>query len=148
MKKIFFLCFGLLIACNQNYVVEEIDKDFENNRWLSTDEKQFVFQIESENAYQISLHIAHVYDFQIPEIPVEVSLNKNDNVVFQKEVLVKFKDENGKDSGECLGDLCDLYFPISEKVQLTQGKYHFSVKSKFKGAYLPNILGVGVRVEK
>lgn len=148
MKKVLFLCFGLVMACNQNYVVEEINRDFENNRWLPTDEKQFTFQIDVENAYQINLHVAHVYDFQVPEVPVEVSLVKGDKVVFQKEVVVKFKDENGKDLGECVGDMCDLYFPLGDKIKLGQGEYHFSVKSKFNGPYLPNILGIGVRVEK
>lgn len=148
MKKLFFFCFGLLLACNQNYVVDEINKDFDNNRWLPTDEKQFTFKIETENTYQLNLHLAHVYDFQIPEVPIEVSLSNKDKVVFQQVVKVKFKDNSGKDLGECVGDICDLYFPVGDKIKLNEGEYHFKVKSKFNGSYLPNILGIGVRVEK
>ena len=48
MKKISFFCLLLLIACNQNVVVNELNDDLVNNRWLHTDKKVFEFEIEQD----------------------------------------------------------------------------------------------------
>jgi hypothetical protein len=58
------------------------------------------------------------------------------------------KDATGKDIGDCTGDICDVYAPIQTNIKLQKGTYTIEVKSAFEGPYLPNILGVGVIVEK
>ncbi len=149
MKKISFFCLLLLIACNQNVVVNELNDDLVNNRWLHTDKKVFEFEIEQDANYQLELHLSHVYDFQFEQIPVGVYLLEGEQILLGEELAVNFKDSNGKDLGECLGDICDLYVPVSSQINLSKGiKYRVEIQNDFKGDYLPNILGVGIRVKK
>jgi hypothetical protein len=58
------------------------------------------------------------------------------------------KDTMGHDIGDCTGDICDVYAPIQSRIKLQKGTYTIEVKNGFEGPYLPNILGLGVIVEK
>ena len=51
-------------------------------------------------------------------------------------------------STDCSGDICDVFQTIKTFQNLEKGKYKVAVKSKFAGPYLPNVLGVGIVVEK
>lgn len=137
-----------IISCNQKYAVDEFEKDFLENRWIKNDIKRMSFSIEEANDYAIDLHLGHIYDFQFEEIPVLVTIFNGEQLVFQEEILIKMKDENGKDKGDCLGDICDLYIPISQKISLNKGNYTIQFENKFDHEYLPNILGIGLRVKK
>ncbi|AWM12617.1 hypothetical protein DI487_01185 [Flavobacterium sediminis] len=148
MRKISVLVLLLLIACNQNIVVDELDKSLTNNRWQQADDKVFEFAIEQEGEYQLELHLAHIYDFQFEQVPVEVYLLKEEQILLGEELVVSFKDDDGKELGECVGDICDLYIPVSSKIKLSEGEYRVVVQNGFKGTYLPNMLGVGIRLKK
>lgn len=148
MRKISVLVLLLLIACNQNVVVDELNRDLTNNRWQQADDKVFEFAIEQEGEYQLELHLAHIYDFQFEQVPVGVYLSEEKQILLGEELVVSFKDDDGKDLGDCVGDICDLYVAVSSKIKLSEGKYKVVVQNRFKGAYLPNMLGVGIRVKK
>jgi gliding motility-associated lipoprotein GldH len=149
LKLIFLFLFTILQSCNKNQVFNEFHNDFEDNRWASNDVKVFEFEnVASDGLHVIKLQLSHIYDFDFAEIPIEVELIAPSET---KEVLLidlKLKDASGNDVGDCTGDICDVYCPIKSNVKLQKGIYTIKVKSNFPGAYLPNILGVGVVVEK
>lgn len=138
-----------LTSCNKNKLYDEFNRDFSDNRWEASDVKSFEFENkQSEGVCKLKLHLGHVRGFQFKEVPLEVEITAPDG---KSEVLpftMKFTDESGKDIGDCTGDICDVFQTIKTFEKLEKGTYKVAVKSKFAGPYLPNVLGVGIVVEK
>lgn len=148
-KSLLFFIAILFVSCNSNSVYNEFNSDFESNRWNSNDEVTFEFNnVNDIKVNAVKLHIGHIYDFQFANVPVEVTIISPDGSSEVIDLDVKFKDENGRDLGECSGDICDLYTTIIENITLTKGNYKFVIKNKFSSSFLPNILGVGILIEK
>lgn len=149
LKLMFLLLFMGLQSCNTNEVYNNFQNDFKDNRWSSNDGKVFRFTTtDSDGLYTIKIQLAHIYDFEFSSIPLEIAITSPKGI---KEVLTMdlvVKDTSGNDIGECTGDICDVYVPIQSNIKLQKGTYTIEVKNGFEGPYLPNILGVGVIVEK
>lgn len=146
--SILFIAFSL-ISCNSNAIYSDFNTDFESNRWNSNEVTTFEFDITEEiQVGSIKLHIGHIYDFQFANVPMEINIIAPDGSSETVNINVKFKDEKGKDLADCSGDVCDLYTSIVDNKKLIKGKYKFEVKNKFESPFLPNILGVGISIEK
>lgn len=148
-KFLLLLLFVFLQSCNKNQVFSDIKDDFSNNRWTSNEVKVFEFNnVDAVGLHEIKLQLSHIYDYDFAEIPIDVELISPSGT---KEVIsfnLKLKNASGIDIGDCTGDLCDVYYTIKSNVKLEKGTYIFKVKNNFSGAYLPNILAVGMIVEK
>jgi gliding motility-associated lipoprotein GldH len=139
----------VLISCNKNEVYEEFNRDFTDNRWDANDVKSYEFENkQSEGVCDLKLHFGHISGFQFKEVPLEVEILTPDGKVEVFPVVLKLKDDSGKDIGDCTGDVCDVFQSIKTFEKLKVGKYKIRVKSKFSGEYLPNVLGVGIVFEK
>ncbi|MBD3724416.1 MAG: hypothetical protein IE891_06455 [Flavobacteriaceae bacterium] len=147
MKKFIIVLFLGLLSCNSNNTVDIFQKDFKENRWSKNDLKRLTFSIEETSNYDIDLHLGHIYDYQFDSVPLQVTLFKDEQILFQETIDVKVK-ENGKDLGECVGDICDLYAVLKQDYNLDKGLYSLQIENKFDREYLPNILGIGVRIKK
>ncbi|WP_430401007.1 hypothetical protein [Flavobacterium sp.] len=149
LKTLLFLITVLFISCNSNSIYNEFNSDFDSNRWNSNEEVLFDFENTNDTEpILIKLHIGHIYDFQFANVPVEVTIISPNGSSETINLDVRFKDETGKDLADCTGDICDLYVPIKDKTTLIKGNYKFVVKNKFSSSFLPNILGVGILIEK
>ena len=138
-----------LTSCNMNALYDEFNRDFSDNRWEASDVKSFEFENkQSEDVCELKLHLGHIRGFQFNEVPLEVEITTPDGNSEKLSVTMKFTDESGKDIGDCSGDICDLFQTVKTFEKLEKGKYKVAVKSKFSGPYLPNVLGVGIVVEK
>jgi gliding motility-associated lipoprotein GldH len=143
-----FIVLGLQ-SCTTNEVYHDFQNDFKDNRWSSNDSRVFEFANDDlAGLYTIKIQLAHIYDFEFSKIPLEITIisPSGTNEIFSMDLVVK--DATGKDIGDCTGDICDVYAPIQTNIKLQKGTYTIEVKSAFEGPYLPNILGVGVIVEK
>ena len=148
-KLILFALVFVLTSCNKNEVYDEFNRDFTDNRWESKDVKSFEFEnMQSEGVCELKLHFGHISGFQFKEVPLEVEITTPDGKAEILPIVLKLIDESGKDIGDCTGDICDVFQTIKTFETLENGKYKVAVKSKFTGPYLPNILGVGIVVEK
>ncbi|KIX22343.1 hypothetical protein SY27_00325 [Flavobacterium sp. 316] len=148
-KHLFFLVFLFLLSCDKDIVYSKFYSDFKENRWLTKEVKSFDFLIKNnESKVDLILHLGHVYDFQFQSVPFNVIIFYPDGKKESIPINLKIKDENGKDLADCSGDICDLYFTIKEKMALQKGKYKVEIKNNFSGDYLPNVLGVGIKVKK
>jgi len=137
------------VSCNSNSVYNEFNSDFDSNRWNSNEDVSFEFNTENNiKVSSIKLHIGHIYDFQFSNVPMEVTIISPNGSSETINLDVRFKDETGKDLADCTGDICDLYVPIKDKITLIKGNYKFVVKNNFSSSFLPNILGVGILIEK
>ena len=62
-------------------------------------------------------------------------------------INLQIKNAKGKDIGDFSGNICDVY-QIITYIKLEKGNYIIQMKNTFSSAYLPNVLGVGVIIEK
>ncbi|VXB69038.1 conserved hypothetical protein [Flavobacterium sp. 9AF] len=138
----------VFLSCDQNKIYSEYTSDFENNRWDSNDTKNFSFTIEKDEVGDILLHLSHIYDYNFQMIPLQISIAFPDGHTEDIPINLEIKDANGKELGECSGDICDLYYTFKSKIHLKKGKYNISIENKKNIAYLPNILGVGIKVKR
>lgn len=149
LKSLLLFSIVLFVSCYPKYVFNDFNSDFESNRWNSNKEVTFEFDNAKDiDTCSVNLHVGHIYDFQFANVPIEVTIIFPDGSSETIDLNVKFKDESGKDLGECSGDICDLYTTVKENITLTKGKYKFVVKNKFSSPFLPNVLGVGILIEK
>jgi len=139
----------VFLSCDKNKIYDNFDFNFENNRWEENDIRIFEFENnQSEEACDLKLHFGHISGFQFKEVPLEVVITAPDGESEVFSINVKLIDESGKDIGDCTGDICDVFQTIKTFETLENGKYKVAVKSKFTGPYLPNVLGVGIVIEK
>ena len=149
MKKYILVLFVLsFVSCNKNTIHDSFESDFILNRWITNEEQTFEFKILEEDVYDIDLHFGHVYDFQFATIPLELTFLNEDKIINHKGIDLIIKNDKGEDLASCLGDICDLYQNIEKGVSMQKGTYTIKVKNKFPASYLPNILGLGIRVTK
>ena len=137
----------VLSSCEKNTVYEKFEKNFKENRWQKTDARTYEFEIvQGATQYNMELHFAHIYGYQFPSIPLKVTIEYPDKTVTTKNVNLEITYEDGKDKGDCAGDICDLHAAIFEGESLPVGKYKVTLSHNFEGEYLPNILGLGIEV--
>lgn len=151
MKKILplFGLFFLLISCNKNEISNKFDDGFKENRWQKDDVKNYEFTVDDDSKlYNVTFMFSHVYDYQFGSVPLHFTIVDPKGNEQKKEIDLQLKDESGKDLGECSVDICDLKYNLEENVKLQKGNYKVIVSHSFDGPYLPNILGVGLKVEK
>ncbi len=144
-----FLSIFLFISCDKSSVYSEFYKNKEDNRWLKSDEKTFEFTIDdAEELYDVIFDFSHVYDYQFASVPIDFVIENPKGEKEKFTINLKLKDTNGKEIGDCSGDICNLKFKIKQKSKLNKGKYKVSITNSFKGEYLPNVIGVGLEIKK
>ncbi|MES2746883.1 MAG: hypothetical protein V4648_00800 [Bacteroidota bacterium] len=151
MKNIVLLLglFFLIVSCNKLEVYNQFDDGFDENRWQQKDAKTYEFSIDDESKlYNITFRFSHVYDYQFNSIPMHFTIINPSGEEVKKEIDLQIKDASGKELAECSGDFCDLNYKVEEKVKLQKGTYKVIVSHSFEGPYLPNVLGVGLKVEE
>ena len=137
------------LSCNKSKIHDDFDSSFDNNRWDASDVRVFEFDnTQSEGVCDLKLHFGHISGFQFKEVPLEVEITTPDGKTEILPVAMKLIDESGKDIGDCTGDICDVFQTIKTFQNLEKGKYKVTIKSKFTGPYLSNVLGIGIVVEK
>jgi gliding motility-associated lipoprotein GldH len=151
MKKNILLLFtlsSLVISCNKSEVYSKFDDGFTENRWQEKDAKTYDFTIDDETKlYNITFRFSHVFDYQFNSIPVNFTIVNPSGEEVKKQIALQIKDASGKEVAECSGDFCDLNYKLEENVKLLKGNYKVIVSHAFQGPYLPNVLGVGLKVE-
>lgn len=139
----------LLVSCNSNTIYQKLDKNFNSNQWKSAEIKTHDFVLEENiTKGRILLKFAHVYDYQFDSVPIIVEIKYPNSKIETQTINLQLKDKNGKEIGDCSGDICDLNFPILENSILQKGKYTIKLSNNFKNGYLPNVLALGIEVEK
>lgn len=148
MKKYLFLLAALCLSCNnKSEIFDRFDRDFDENRWNPTDAKTYEFRVADDTKpYDIVCCFSHVYGYQFSSVPLLFTITDPGGKVTQKPIDLQLKDAAGKELGDCSGDYCDLDYTLQRGQKLQKGTYKISVSHTFEGPYLPNVLGVGLRV--
>lgn len=148
IKLLSILLFTLaLTSCNEKKIYDELDKDFADNRWQKAQLKTFEFNIEEEaRNYDIHIRFAYLSDFVINPVPITVTILHPDNSEEIKKINIVVKDKEGKETGDCGGDYCDIRESIFKNKALEKGSYKITIQQNFDGPYLPNVNGIGIEV--
>lgn len=142
------MLFFLILSCKKSSVYETTDTNFNNNRWFKSSIKKLTIEVYKESSYTLFFDFRHVHDFQFTEIPIQFRIENPDGTVRVEKINLSIKDENGKDKGECMSDVCDLRQVIFSDKMLTKGNYTISISNQIEGDYLPNVIGIGLRLEE
>jgi gliding motility-associated lipoprotein GldH len=150
MKKILLLLsLFMLLSCAKTVVIKQNNQDFPDNQWAATDIKKFEFKLKRDiEVGDIKLLFSHVFEPQYSTVPMAITIEKPSGEKENVFLNVPLKDDEGNDLSECSGDICDLHAMIKEGVKLEKGNYKISIENKFAYAYLANVLGVGISVER
>lgn len=146
-KFLLFIIIPLLFSCSDNHF-RQFEILPEDQRWLASDAKTFEFEIENDaQLYNLVFQFSHVYGYQFASIPLNIIILSPDGKTENLDIDLKIADDTGKQLADCSGDVCDLFYKIKEKTKLQKGNYKITVSHKFKGPYLPNVIGIGLAVE-
>lgn len=150
LKNIFSSFFIIiLISCSEKTEYSKFIRLPENHRWLKTDTKLFEFTIvDDSKLYDIAFEFSHIADYQFASIPIKIDIKNPSNKEEFHNIDFNIVDKNGKPLADCGGDICDLSMKIIEKTKLVKGKYQIKIGHSFKGEYLPNVIGIGVKVSQ
>ena len=148
MKLKYLAIFALvtLFSCDKNTVFKKFDSNFEENRWQRTDVKTYDMQIEQAGSYNLEIDFSYVAGVQFAEIPIYFELIDPNGAVETKDVILQTKKTDGSDVGDCAGDYCDMVYVVLKAKTLKPGKYTVRLTNAFNSGYLPNVIGVGIRV--
>lgn len=136
----------LLVSCNGNSVYKTLDTDFDDNRWPRTDVKTYDFQIEKDGSYNLAIVFSHVAGIQFAEIPLNLELSDGHGVILAQPVMLRAKDAQGNDIGDCAGDFCDMEQVVFTAKPLAAGSYKIRLANAFEHEYLPNVIGIGINL--
>jgi gliding motility-associated lipoprotein GldH len=144
MKKtaILLLVLFVILSCDKKQVYRNFENEITAQRWSESDVKIHEFEIlDDDKSYNVFIEISHVIGTEMNEFPVEVKLQKSENIPYLKTVIINLNDK------DCLGDICDSKILVFENVSYKKGKYKVSFSPKSNYGFVPNIIGVGLTVE-
>lgn len=148
MRHLFYLAIVLLTACQGDTVYKEYSRNFTDNRWMADDIRSYKFAIAKNGRYDVIVDFSHVYDTPLNRVPLSLKITGEGKTLADRQIDLLLKDENGKMLGDCMGDYCDLRVVADSGRTFGKGSYEVKLRHRFDFDYLPNVLGVGIRVEK
>lgn len=133
IQNLLILCLLFLAgSCSQNTVFSRFDTLDESHQWAQAHTKSYDFTIDDEAAtYDIIFKFSHVYGYPMTSVPLHLSLKKPDGSTEDFPIDLRLKDAEGKELGDCIGDICDLNSVIKEKIKLAKGSYTITVSHRF-----------------
>ncbi len=153
MKKILFLL-GILAtcwACDKTRVYEQYH-DIPNHQWYIDSVQTFSFTIEDTSVpYNIYYNVRNSVAYPYYNLFVTYYLldPKKKQLQSNLQELLLMDSQTGKPLGDGLGDLFDhQVISISSYRFPVKGTYTFQIKQYMRKDPLPEIMSVGIRVEK
>lgn len=156
MMKSTFIVFLIVVvlgfwACDSNRVYEE-NIEMENKTWVADTTLNFQFQIdEREQAYNLYYNLRNSLSYPFQNIYVNYTLEDTLGNQLASELINKdlFHPKTGKPYGSGLGDVFDHQFVILNNYQFENpGVYRLKLQQFMRRDSLPEVIAVGVRVEK
>ncbi len=145
VKFIFVPLFLLLLSCDGKSVFREFER-FESNRWFKNKVQTYDVTIDETGLYDVMIDFSHVHGVKLPEIPVQLAIESAEKKTIMATAVLELKDLNGNDLSDCTGDICDLKQTVIKSESFSAGKYTIRLSQTFAHEYLPNVIGVGIRL--
>jgi gliding motility-associated lipoprotein GldH len=151
-KIITLVSLALIIAtasCNKNRIFSE-QKDLANHRWEKNNAVVFTPEIsDTSKSYNFYFCLRHVFGFQPAGFKINIEMSVPSGQVKTKTFLIPFFDSKKHLLSDCSGDYCDLETLIEEGFKFTEtGKYQFKILYDMDAKSIPNIMQVGLNIDK
>ena len=152
MRSIILLIFVVicLTACERNQVFEK-NTGIKGHEWSHTDKIPFTVEIQDTAAtYDLYVNVRHStsYNFTNLYLNIHTFYPSGKKGTLTKRVELGSNDEL-KWLGECLNDICYRQAEIIKGMKFPErGEYKFLVEQIMRTDPLPDIMSVGLRVEK
>ena len=136
-------------SCNKNRIFSE-QKDITNNRWEKNNAIVFTPEIsDTSKSYNIIFGLRHVFGFQPAGFAIKVEMSVPSGQVMTKTLPIPFFDSKKNRLSDCSGDYCDLETLIEEGFKFKEtGKYQFKILYDMEAKVIPNIMQVGLIIDK
>lgn len=140
-----------LSGCDKQRVFE-MNRELDNAFWLADSAKSFTFSIgDTTQTYNILCNLRNSAGYPFQNIYIDYVLSDTTGSQLAGELVNRdlFDPKTGKPLGSGLGDVSDHQFSLLEKYTFPQkGDYTLSLKQYMRRDTLPDIVAIGVRVEK
>ncbi len=141
----------IVIGCDNNRVFED-KKDFPEKYWVFNNPADFEFEIDdTEQAYNLLFNIRNTPKYQYQNIYLQYYLEDSTGRLLSSELknILLFNTKTGVPLGKGLGDIFDLERTFLENYSFEKaGKYKLRIDQFMRQDSLPEILSVGLRVER
>jgi gliding motility-associated lipoprotein GldH len=151
MKKYVWLLLLLLTACDKNRVFEDY-KNIPDHRWAIADTVKFEFEIgDSTQNYTLYYNVRNAVSYPNYNLFVKHTLTDTQGKVISARLqeLMLMDATTGQPLGKGLGDIFDHQIISLPRQRFPHtGKYTFTIQQYMRQDPLPDIMSMGLRVEK
>lgn len=152
---VFIYALGLLFpfyACDSSRVFEEY-KNFNNRKWTAKEVASFSFDIQDiQQPYIIYYNVRNTITYPYYNIYNTYELADQTGKIIESKMIENnlMHPQTGEPLGiAASGDLFDNRFPLLENYKFAKaGTYQLRIRQYMRMAELPEIVAVGIRVEK
>lgn len=144
-----FLCALFLTACDSNLVFEKNVK-LPENRW----ELKNVINLEADiqdtiTPHNLYINLRNAGGYQFSNIFMFFTTKSPSGKIERDTVEVTLADPTGKWLGDGMGDIWDNRVMFRDNFRFPEkGIYHFSIEQAMRIDPLPQVMDVGIRIEK
>ncbi|MCA6078129.1 gliding motility lipoprotein GldH [Fulvivirga sedimenti] len=140
-----------LVSCD-NSRVYEVNNELSGRQWLADSTQSFTFSIpDTSQKYNVYYNLRNSVSYPFRNIYVKYSLTDSTGEMLEGKLdnANLFDAKSGKPLGDGLGDVFDHQFPLLKNYGFpAPGQYRLEVSQYMRRDTLPEIVAVGVRVEK
>ncbi len=142
-------CILFLMACDPGRVYEK-NEPVAVNGWNYADSREFTVLIpDTLAAYNVFINIRHTTDYDYNNLWIKMQTLLPDSTVLYDKVELSLADPDGTWHGNCLDGICYTTVLIRSNVHFPLAGYHtFRILQDMRVDPLPDILDVGIRVER
>jgi len=152
-RILLFLIIGIFVysGCNRNRIFERNVK-FEDRIWNKDTAAVFNFEIADINAdYAFYFNIRNTILYPYQNIYLSYSLEDTLGNIYDSDLanINLFDSKTGKPFGSGMGDIFDHQYLVIEDYQFNNpGMYSFKIRQYMRMDSLPEIMSVGLRIER
>lgn len=140
-----------LAGCETNTVYSEYE-DIEEGKWYVNQAPVFTFRIEDANQpYNIYYNLRNALSYPYYNLYLTRYLSDSTGKVIESRLdeLILMDPKTGKPNGDGLGDIFDHKVLIKQNYRFPKpGQYTIRIKQYMRQNPLPDVLSVGISVEK
>ena len=141
----------IFFACDSNRLYEK-NVDFEGNEWPANEIPDFTFEVKDVNrAYNIYYNVRNTISYPYQNLYVTYFLEDTlgNTLSSGLQNMLLFDRKTGEPFGSGLGDIFDHQVLSKGEYSFPEaGFYRFRIEQFMRTDTLPDILSVGVRIEK
>jgi gliding motility-associated lipoprotein GldH len=146
---LFFICIIFLSACDKNVVFEK-NIELPDNRWEIKNIIKLETAIEDTiNPHNLYINLRNAGGYQFSNIFLFFTTKSPSGKMERDTVELTLADPSGKWLGNGLGDIWDNRVLFKQGFRFPEkGNYEFSLQQAMRYDPLPQIMDVGIRIEK